>query len=133
MDLFQDLVGNLKGDEPLLSQKYIDELLDLLPETIWNPETTFIDIACVDGSKLQAIYNRLDDALSKLPEYKDAYKRREHIVRNQLYGISLNSDNNFIISRRIFGEPFSEKVIYIEDYQTHLINTRYIELSQIIS
>lgn len=104
----------------------------MLPEYVWNPETTFIDINCIDGSKLQAVYNRLDKKLSELPEYKDDQRRREHIVQNQLYGICLNDTNAFIVSRRIFGEPFSEKVTYINEYETFLLNGRYSALSQIM-
>ena len=97
----------------------------MLPEQVWNPETTFIDIACVDGSKLQAVYTMLDKKLSEIPEYKDIYKRREHIVQNQLYGICLNSDDAFLISRKIFGDPFSQNIVQIDNYSREVRTSNY--------
>lgn len=104
----------------------------MLPEQVWNPETTFIDIACVDGSKLQAVYTMLDKKLSEIPEYKDTYRRREHIVQNQLYGICLNSNNAFLISRKIFGDPFSQNLVQIDNYESLLLNSRFSNIQSMI-
>ena len=104
----------------------------MLPEQVWNPETTFIDIACVDGSKLQAIYNRLDDALSKLPEFQDTVKRHKHILENQIYGICADYDNTLLISRKVFGEVFSSNIMYLENYRSFLLGDRYNTLSGMI-
>lgn len=104
----------------------------MLPEQVWNPETTFIDIACVDGSKLQAVYTMLDKKLSEIPEYKDTYKRREHIVQNQLYGICLNSDDAFLISRKIFGDPFSQNLVQIDNYENLLLNSRFSNIQSML-
>lgn len=77
------------------------------------------------GDKLYKIYEKLDKTLQKLPEFQDTYKRRKHILENQLYGISLNEDFALFSARRIFGDPFSEKITYINRYETLLLNNGY--------
>lgn len=73
------------------------------------------------GDKLYKIYEKLDKALQKLPEFQDTYKRREHILENQLYGISLSEGFALFSSRRIFGDPFSDKIAYINNYEALLL------------
>lgn len=77
------------------------------------------------GDKLYKIYEKLDKVLQKLPEFQDTYKRREHILENQLYGISLSEDFALFSSRRIFGDPFSDKITYINNYEALLLNNDY--------
>lgn len=77
------------------------------------------------GDKLYKIYEKLDKALQKLPEFQDTHKRRKHILENQLYGISLSEDFALFSSRRIFGDPFSDKIAYINNYEALLLNNDY--------
>ena len=77
------------------------------------------------GDKLYKIYEKLDKTLQKLPEFQDTYKRRKHILENQLYGISLSEDFALFSSRRIFGDPFSDKIAYINNYEALLLNNDY--------
>lgn len=75
------------------------------------------------GDKLYKIYEKLDKALQKLPEFQDTYKRRKHILENQLYGISLSEGFALFSSRRIFGDPFSDKIAYINNYEALLLGS----------
>lgn len=77
------------------------------------------------GDKLYKIYEKLDKALQKLPEFQDTYKRHEHILENQLYGVSLSEDFALFSSRRIFGDPFSDKIAYINNYESLLLDSDY--------
>ena len=77
------------------------------------------------GDKLYKIYEKLDKTLQKLPEFQDTYKRRKHILENQLYGISLSEDFALFSSRRIFGDPFSDRITYINNYEALLLNNDY--------
>lgn len=77
------------------------------------------------GDKLYKIYEKLDKTLQKLPEFQDTYKRRKHILENQLYGISLSEDFALFSSRRIFGDPFSDKIAYINNYESLLLDSDY--------
>ena len=77
------------------------------------------------GDKLYKIYEKLDRVLQKLPEFQDAYKRHKHILENQLYGISLSEDFALFSSRRIFGDPFSDKITQINNYESLLLDSDY--------
>lgn len=82
------------------------DMVDLLPLDVWNPNTTFIDIACKSGVFLIEVYNRLDEALSKLPEYSDKSKRHNHIINNQIYALCMRDEEEFFIRRAIYGDMF---------------------------
>lgn len=93
----------------------VKDMIDLLPDSIWKPESTFIDISCKTGAFLAEIYARLDTELSKLDEYKDPVKRRSHILNNQLFGLALRNDESLFFSRRnVFGDPFSDNIDVID-------------------
>ena len=83
-------------------------MLDLLPESVWNSKTRFLDICCKSGNFLIEIYNRLDRILSSDNNFKDPVKRRKHILENQIYGICTDSFEEMIIKRRMLGDPFSD-------------------------
>lgn len=82
------------------------DMVDLLPLDVWNPNTTFIDIACKSGVFLIEVYNRLDEALSKLPKYSDKSKRHNHIINNQIYALCMRDEEEFFIRRAIYGDIF---------------------------
>lgn len=83
-------------------------MLDLLPESVWNSKTRFLDICCKSGNFLIEIYNRLDRILSSDNNFKDPVKRRKHILENQIYGICTDSFEEMMIKRRLLGDPFSD-------------------------
>lgn len=83
-------------------------MLDLLPESVWNSKTRFLDICCKSGNFLIEIYNRLDRILSSDDNFKDPVKRRKHILENQIYGICTDSFEEMMIKRRMLGDPFSD-------------------------
>lgn len=83
-------------------------MLDLLPESVWNSKTRFLDICCKSGNFLVEIYNRLDRILSSDNNFKDPVKRRKHILENQIYGICTDSFEEMMIKRRMLGDPFSD-------------------------
>ena len=83
-------------------------MLDLLPESVWNSKTRFLDICCKSGNFLVEIYSRLDRILSSDNNFKDPVKRRKHILENQIYGICTDSFEEMMIKRRMLGDPFSD-------------------------
>lgn len=83
-------------------------MLDLLPESVWNSKTRFLDICCKSGNFLIEIYNRLDRILSSDNNFKDPVKRRKHILENQIYGICTDSFEEMMIKRRMLGDTFSD-------------------------
>lgn len=82
----------------------IHEMLDTLPKYVWtNPNLKWLDPANGIGNFPMLIFERLNHSLSKIPEFKNEKKRKQHIIENMLYMIELN-ESNVDISRKIFGE-----------------------------
>lgn len=127
MKIFKDLFpleDRWGKDGVFTPTNIVKDMIDLLPDSIWNPEFTFIDISCKTGAFLAEIYTRLDTELSKLDEYKDPVKRRSHILNNQLFGLALRNDESLFFSRRnVFGDPFSDNIDVI-----NAGNSSYIDL-----
>lgn len=127
MEIFKDLfpLDDRWGKDGVFTPtNIVKDMIDLLPDSIWNPESTFIDISCKTGAFLAEIYTRLDTELSKLDEYKDPVKRRSHILNNQLFGLALRNDESLFFSRRnVFGDPFSDNIDVI-----NAGNSSYLDL-----
>ena len=127
MKIFKDLFpleDRWGKDGVFTPTNIVRDMIDLLPDSIWNPGSTFIDISCKTGAFLVEIYTRLDTELSKLDEYKDPVKRRSHILNNQLFGLALRNDESLFFSRRnVFGDPFSDNVDVI-----NAGNSSYLDL-----
>ena len=127
MEIFKDLFpleDRWGKDGVFTPTNIVKDMIDLLPDSIWNPESTFIDISCKTGAFLAEIYTRLDTELSKLDEYKDLVKRRSHILNNQLFGLALRNDESLFFSRRnVFGDPFSDNIDII-----NAGNSSYLDL-----
>lgn len=74
------------------------------PGAIWNDKTTFLDPSCKTGVFLKVIFDKLDTALQNEEVYGDRYKdvttRRNHILDNQLFGLTLDNEQSLIASRR---------------------------------
>lgn len=66
------------------------EMVNTLPDTVWNSDTTFIDPCCKSGIFLHEIYLKLMETESLIKEFPDKAERRQHILHNQLFGIALN-------------------------------------------
>ena len=81
----------------------VQEMLDLLPETIWapHPSPTFFEPACGDGNFLVAILDRKLDhiadeqALERLPAGTDAVAAQFHALEAlaSIYAVDISTDN----------------------------------------
>lgn len=129
MDLFNDAMKQLNrsngkveystkynGDQSLTFTPVwvVNEMLDMLPDQIWNEHTTFLDISCKTGVFLVEIFKRLDKKLKNIPEFEDDKVRREYILNKQLYGLTLDDNMSLMMSRRnLTGNAFSGNIKYI--------------------
>ena len=92
----------------------VNEMLDMLPDQVWNEHTTFLDISCKTGVFLVEIFKRLDKTLKDIPEFEDDKVRREYILNKQLYGLTLDDNLSLMMSRRnLTGNAFSGNIKYI--------------------
>lgn len=86
----------------------------MLPDSVWNDKTTFLDLYCKTGVFLVEIYNRLDKALKKMPEYIDDQVRQTHIFNEQLFGLSISDGMPLLMSQRnVYGAIGVGNIRYI--------------------
>lgn len=97
----QDILNcmmNLSSEEVFTPPKVANDILNLLPEEIWkNPNIKFLDPCTKSGVFLREIAKRLNIGLKE--EIPDLQERINHIMKEQLYGISL-SELTALMSRR---------------------------------
>ena len=124
-DITQEIFGNQlytvgkKSDtskQVFTPTKVVDDMIDLLPAEIFNPDTTFIDIYCKSGIFLKRIYERLDLALQKLEKFTNPEIRRNHILNNQIYGLVMdNSASLLLCNKVIYGDAFYDgHLLYLD-------------------
>lgn len=79
------------------------EMVNILPEEVWNKDTTFLDPACKSGIFLHEIYLKLMETPLMIQDFPDKAERRKHILQNQLYGISPNDMCQLMSTRTVYG------------------------------
>lgn len=91
-------LANLSSDEVFTPPNLANQMLDLLPVSLWNDkDAKFLDLSCKSGVFLREIAKRLLVGLEG--EFPDKQKRINHILTKQLFGISI-TELTALISRR---------------------------------
>jgi site-specific DNA-methyltransferase (adenine-specific) len=94
-------LANLSNDEVFTPPKLANEILDLLPPSLWtNKNATFLDPCAKTGVFLREIAKRLLTGLEK--EIPDLQERINHICKNQLYGIAITELTAHISRRSVY-------------------------------
>ncbi len=94
-------LANLSSDEVFTPPGLANQMLDLLPQQLWNnPDIRFLDPCCKSGVFLREIAKRLDKGLeNKIP---DRQERINHIMKNQLFGIAITELTGLISRRSLY-------------------------------
>lgn len=94
-------IANLSNDEVFTPPEIANEMLDLLPQELFeSPDTKFLDPACKSGVFLREIAKRLLKGLeSKIP---DLQERSNHIFKKQLYGIAITELTSHLSRRSVY-------------------------------
>jgi site-specific DNA-methyltransferase (adenine-specific) len=96
-----DCISNLSNDEVFTSPKLVSKILDLLPPDIWkNKNLKFLDPGSKTGIFLREVALRLNDGLKE--EIPDQIKRIDHILQNQIYGISITELTLLMTKRSLY-------------------------------
>jgi site-specific DNA-methyltransferase (adenine-specific) len=94
-------IANLSSDEVFTPPKLANEILDLLPQQIWNnKDARFLDPFCKCGVFLREIAKRLDAGLET--EIADKQERINHIFNNQLFGIGITELTSLLARRSLY-------------------------------
>lgn len=96
-----DCLAQLSNDEVPTPPRIARAMLDLLPEEVWRqPDYKWLDPFCKSGVFLREVAARLLVGLSDWES--DFVKRREHIMRNMLYGTSITEMTGIIARRSVY-------------------------------
>lgn len=79
------------------------DMVALLPDEIFIPESKFLDICCKSGIFLTSIREKLMNSkamIEAIPDYKERY---DYITNNQLYGISPNGQCQMYSVKAVYG------------------------------
>jgi len=91
-------LANLSSDEVFTPPAVVNQMLDLLPQSLWSDSTaTFLDPACKSCVFLREIAKRLLEGLKD--QIPDLQTRIDHIFHKQLFGIAI-SELTSLLSRR---------------------------------
>lgn len=94
-------LANLSSDEVFTSPKIANEMLDMLPQELFeNPNTTFLDPCTKSGVFLREIAKRLLVGLEK--QIPDLQQRINHIFTKQLYGIAITKLTSLLSRRSVY-------------------------------
>lgn len=140
LDLFQEIMRDDYGQKMTMydnsrvftPEKIAKQMVDMLPDQVWDPKTKFLDPCCKTGVFLIEIYNKLDEALQKLPEYSDKSKRRNHILNNQIFGIALDDESLVYSRRNVAGDIFYENIQYLPQFMRYIKNKDYAGIKKLL-
>jgi site-specific DNA-methyltransferase (adenine-specific) len=94
-------LANLSNDEVFTPPKLANEILDLLPSSLWtNKDAKFLDPCAKTGVFLREIAKRLLAGLEK--EIPDLNNRINHIFKNQIYGIAITELTAHLTRRSVY-------------------------------
>ena len=97
-----DAIANLSNDEVFTPPKLANEMLDMLPQELFEDKNTkFLDPVCKSGVFLREIAKRLMKGLQK--EFPDIQERANHIFKNQLFGIAITQLTSLLSRRSVYG------------------------------
>lgn len=119
-----DCIANLSSDEVFTPPELADKILDLLPDEVWsNPSLTFLDPAAKTGIFLRQIAARLMVGLRET--FPDEQQRREHIFRNQLYGIAITELTGHMSRRSVYYSKNADSDHSVVKFPNKSGNIRY--------
>ena len=94
-------LANLSNDEVFTPPTLVNDMLDLLPTSIWSDKnTTFLDPFTKSGVFLREIAQRLMEGLEK--EIPDKQTRINHIFEKQIYGIAITELTGLLSRRSVY-------------------------------
>ena len=140
LDLFQEIMRDDYGQKMTMydnsrvftPEKIAKQMVDMLPDQVWDPKTKFLDPCCKTGVFLIEIYNKLDEALQKLPEYSNKSKRHNHILNNQIFGIALDDESLVFSRRNVAGDIFYENIQYLPQFMRYVKDKDYTEIKKLL-
>ncbi len=106
-----DCLANLSSDEVFTPPRVANRMLDLLPDAVWtDPDLRWLDPGSKSGVFLREAERRLMDGLEAAIPNERA--RREHILRNMLFGLAITELTALISRRTLYHCRFANNPSY---------------------
>ena len=117
-------LANLSNDEVFTPPKVVNDMLDLLPQEVFeSSKTTFLDIGCKSGVFLREIAKRLIAGLAE--EIPDLQTRVDHILHRQLYGIATTELTSLVARRTLYCSKYPNCRYSASRFETPEGNIRF--------
>ena len=99
-------LANLSSDEVFTPPEVVNEILDMLPNTLWSDTNVkFLDPCSKSGVFLREIVKRLNEGLkNKIP---DLNERINHIFTKQVFGIATTELTSLISRRTLYCSKYA--------------------------
>ena len=108
----EDLHSGLERiPEIVTPSKIVKAMVNMMPQELFNPDTTFIDPACKGGEYLRELYDRLMASDGLIAAYPNREARSIHILSKQLYGIALSQVSLDRTALKLNGFKYNIKII----------------------
>ena len=116
MSILSSMLESKVSDKIVLTPvKIATDMIEILPDDVWNKDTKFLDSCCKSGVYLKLIYDKLMKKLSNVIENEE--ERSTHILNNQLYGLGMDEFCTAVSQRRLYGSMKSDcNIKHIKNY-----------------
>jgi len=120
-----DAIANLSNDEVFTPPKLVNEILDMLPQKLFeNKTTTFLDPVSKSGVFLREIAKRLMKGLEN--QIPDKQERANHILKNQLFGIAITELTSLLSRRTVYGtKTANNKYSFCTEFENKQGNIKF--------
>lgn len=124
-------LANLSNDEVFTPPKLVNEILDILPQELFQrKETTFLDPVTKSGVFLREIAKRLNEGL--IDQIPDQQERIDHIFSKQLYGIAITELTSLLARRSVYcAKKANGRYSVCTSFNTEEGNIKYERLQHI--
>lgn len=96
-----EVISDLSNDEVFTPPRIANAMLDLLPDAVWSdPTLRWLDPGCKTGVFPREITKRLMEGLAD--EIPDEDQRREHILREMVFGIAITELTSLMSRRTVY-------------------------------
>lgn len=117
-------LANLSNDEVFTPPEIVNEMLDLLPQSLFkDPNTKFLDPFTKSGVFLREITKRLIIGLEE--QIPNLEERIDHILKEQVYGIAITELTSLLARRSLYCSKYPNSKYSVTKFSTIEGNIRF--------
>ncbi len=100
-------ISKYSKSEVITPQWVVSDMVDLLPQEVFNPNATFFDPAVKSGRFLIEIYHRLMNSEQMKQAFPNEQDRHQHILEKQLFGFATSPTAATVVRKTLYDNPLS--------------------------